>query len=55
MLYMWVKKAEQDTGRRPGPTTEIAVRLTSLEGKNREMRQAKEILRKAAASKAPET
>ena len=44
-----VKKAERDTGRRPGPTTEMAARLKSLECENRELRQANEILRKASA------
>jgi len=48
-LNEWVKKAERDTGRRPGPTTEMAARLKSLERENRELRQANEILRKASA------
>lgn len=48
-LNEWVKKAERDTGRRPGPTTEMATRLKSLERENRELRQANEILRKASA------
>ncbi len=48
-LNEWVKKAERDTGRRPGPTTEIAARVKSLERENRELRQANEILRKASA------
>jgi transposase-like protein len=45
----WVKKAERDTGRRPGPTTEMAARVKSLERENRELRQANQILRKASA------
>ena len=45
----WVKQAERDTGRRPGPTTEMAARLKALERENRELRQANEILRKASA------
>jgi len=48
-LNEWVKKAERDTGRRPGPTTEMAARVKSLERKNRELRQANQILRKASA------
>ena len=48
-LNEWLKKAERDTGRRPGPTTEIAARVKSLERENRELRQANEILRKASA------
>jgi transposase len=48
-LNEWVKQAERDTGRRPGPTTEMAARLKGLERENRELRQANEILRKASA------
>jgi transposase len=48
-LNEWVKRAERDTGRRPGPTTEMAARLKALERENRELRQANEILRKASA------
>lgn len=49
-LNEWVKQAERDTGRRPGPTTEMAARLKVLERENRELRQANEILRKTSAS-----
>ena len=45
----WVKKAERDTGRRPGPTTEMGARVKSLEREHRERRQATEILREASA------
>jgi transposase-like protein len=48
-LNEWVKKAERDSGRRPGPTTEMAAQLKALERENRELRQANEILRKASA------
>jgi transposase-like protein len=48
-LNEWVKEAERDTGRRPGPTTEMAARMKSLERENLELRQANEILRKASA------
>ena len=45
----WLKKAEIDSGRRAGVTTDMAERLKSLERENRELRQANEILRKASA------
>jgi len=48
-LNEWLKKAERDTGRRPGLTTEMASRVKSLEREKRELRQANEILRKASA------
>jgi transposase-like protein len=48
-LNEWVKQTERDTGRRPGPATEMAARLKALERENRELRQANEILRKASA------
>jgi transposase len=48
-LSAWLKKAERDSGRAPGPTTEITARLKALERENRELRQANEILRKASA------
>jgi transposase len=48
-LNEWVKKAEVDSGRKPGLTTDMAAKLKALERENRELRQAKEILRKASA------
>ena len=48
-LNEWVKKAEVDSGVRAGLPSEIADRLKALERENRELRQAKEILRKASA------
>ena len=48
-LNEWVKTAEVDGGKRAGVTTEMAERLKALEGENRELRQANEILRKASA------
>jgi len=48
-LNEWVKQVERDTGRRPGPTTDMAAKLKTLERENRELRQANEILRKASA------
>ena len=43
------KKAEVDSGKRAGVTTDMAEKLKSLERENRELRQANEILRKASA------
>lgn len=44
-----VKKAEVDTGKRVGVSTDMAAKLKALERENRELRQANEILRKASA------
>ncbi len=48
-LRSWVRRAERDTGRRPGVTTDERQRLKDLERENRELKRANEILRKAAA------
>ena len=48
-LRGWVRRAERDTGQRPGPTTDERERLKVLERENRELRRANEILRKASA------
>ena len=48
-LRNWVRQSERDQGLRPGPTTEDHERIKALERKNRELRQANEILRKASA------
>ena len=48
-LSDWVKKAEVDSGRKPGLTTDMAAKLKALERENHELRQANEILRKASA------
>ena len=48
-LNEWVKKAEVDSGRKLGLTTDMAAKLKALERENRELRQANEILRKASA------
>ena len=45
-LLDWVKKAEVDSGRKPGLTTDMAAKLKALEREVRELRQANEILRK---------
>jgi transposase len=48
-LHEWVKKAEVDSGRRAGVSTDTPEKLKTLERENRELRQANEILRKASA------
>ncbi len=48
-LNEWVKKAEVDSGRRAGVSSEMAERMKALERENRELRQANEILRKASS------
>src|SRR4051794_6542909 len=48
-LNEWLKKAERDSGRAPGMTTEMAARLKALGGETRERGQANEILRRASA------
>ncbi len=48
-LLDWVKKAEVDSGKRAGVSTDVAEKLKALERENRELRQANEILRKASA------
>jgi transposase len=48
-LNEWMKKADIDSGRKPGLTTDMSARMKALERENRELRQANEILRKASA------
>ena len=48
-LRKWVRRAERDSGRRPGLTTDERERLRDLERENRELKRANEILRKASA------
>jgi transposase-like protein len=48
-LNDWVKKAEVNSGKRPGVSSEMAERMKALERENRELRQANDILRKASA------
>jgi transposase len=45
----WVRQAERDTGRRPGPTSDDLAELKRLKRENAELRRANDIL-KAAAS-----
>ena len=48
-LHNWLDKAERDSGRKPGLTTNMAARTKTLEREVRDLRQANEILRKASA------
>jgi len=48
-LRKWLRRAEIDSGRRPGITSDERTRLKELERENRELRRANEILRKASA------
>jgi transposase len=48
-LREWVRKADVDSGKRAGVTTDMAEKMKALERENRELRQANEILRKASA------
>jgi transposase-like protein len=48
-LLEWVKKADRDSGRSPGVSSDVAAKLKALERENRELRQANEIPRKASA------
>ena len=48
-LRKWVRRAEIDSGRREGVTSEERDRIKELERENRELRRANEILRKASA------
>ncbi len=48
-LRKWVRRAEIDSGRRAGVTSDERARIRELERENRELRRANEILRKASA------
>jgi transposase len=48
-LRSWVRQADRDQGRGPGPSTEEAARVVELEREVRDLRRANEILRKASA------
>jgi transposase len=48
-LNDWVNKAEVDSSKRAGVSSEMAEKMKALERENRELRQANEILRKASA------
>ncbi len=48
-LRKWVRRAEIDSGRRQGVTSDERGRIKELERENRDLRRANEILRKASA------
>ncbi len=48
-LNEWVKNAEVDRGERTGVTIKMAEKMKALERRNRELKQANEILQKASA------
>lgn len=48
-LVEWVKKAEANSGRRTGVTTDMDDKMKALERENRELRESNEILRKASS------
>jgi len=48
-LRKWVRRAEVDTGRREGVTSDERDRIKELERENRELRRANEIIRLASA------
>src|SRR5260370_20387756 len=48
-LNAWVKKAERDSGHKPGLTRDMAAQLKALEPEHRERRQANDIPRQASA------
>ena len=48
-LRIWVRKAETDTGARPGLTTDERAKMKELEREVRELRRANEILKAASA------
>ena len=47
-LRQWVRRAESDTGRRPGLTSDERQRMKNLERENKELRRANDILKSAA-------
>ena len=48
-LRQWVRRAETDTGQRPGLTSDERARMKDLERENKELRRANEILKAASA------
>lgn len=48
-LRAWVNKIEVDTGKKAGFTSDAAAKIKELERENKELNQANEILKKAAA------
>ena len=52
-LRGWVKRAQIDSGKRPGTTTADGARIRQLERENAELRRANAILRSASAFSPP--
>jgi transposase len=48
-LRLWVRRAETDSGQRPGLTTDERTQLHELQREVKELRRANEILKSAAA------
>jgi transposase len=48
-LRLWVRRAETDTGQRPGLTSDERARMKELEREVKELRRANEILKAASA------
>ena len=48
-LRQWVRRAETDSGQRPGLTTDERARMRELEREVKELRRANEILKAASA------
>jgi transposase len=48
-IRQWVRRAETDSGWRPGLTSDERARLKELERENKELRRANEILKAASA------
>lgn len=47
-VRLWVRRAEVDAGRRPGPTSDELTELKRLRRENAELRRANDILKAAA-------
>ena len=47
-VRLWVRRAERDSGRRPGATTDELAELRRLKRENAELRRANDILKVAA-------
>jgi transposase len=48
-MRTWVRRAEVDAGRRPGPTSDHLEELKPLRRENAELRRANDILKAASA------
>jgi transposase len=48
-LRKWIRRAEIDSGRRPGVTTAESEQIKALKKENAELRRANEILKSASA------